>query len=179
MHGLVLCMILVASYWPGLDRISSIRRLPYQEREVRLTNRLHAETPGPVLNSGESGSERFQFPADLVGGGIDKLEIDLSLDPFRVKPIYVQTNSSFSIVCEFVIGKNSHPTDINIISGERFVDPNGAKAGLAKWTFVGLEPNKKYNLVLRWAHNWGYVSLSILGDEMSLSIRLPKDIRVS
>ena len=178
MHGLILCMILAASYWPGLDRLSSITRLPYQQREVRQINRLHHETPGPMLTSEEPGSEGFQFPSDLVGGGIDKLKIDFSLDPFRVKPIYVQTNSSFSIVCEFVIGKDSHPTDIYIISGERFVDPTSAKAGLAKWAFVGLEPNKKYNLVLRWEHNWGYILLSILGDEMSLLIRLPKDNRV-
>jgi hypothetical protein len=139
---------------------------------------LHPERRSPTLNSENPGSDGFQFPSDLVGGGIDKLKIDLSLDPFRIKPLYFQTNSSFSIVCQFEIGKDSHPTDIRLISGGRFIDPNVAKEGVAKWTFVGLEPNKKYNLVLKWVHNWGYTSLSILGDEMSLSVRLPKGNRI-
>jgi len=108
-------------------------------------------------------------------GGIDELKIDLSLNGFGIKPMYFHGNSSFVIVCEFEIGKDSHPTSIRLLAGEMYVDIKAVEAGLAKWTLRGLVPKKKCMLVLYWEHNKGYISLSIFCDQMNLSLRLPKD----
>lgn len=99
------------------------------------------------------------------------LKIELTLEGFVPLGIYIQGNASFSVVCEFRIGTDSHPTGIYWLAGDKYIDTKAAKACLAKWTLAGLEPNKKYVLVLNWEHNGGYVSLSILGDEMCLTYR--------
>lgn len=128
-----------------------------------------------LANKVRSHSLISQFPSDLLLGGIDGLRIDLSLDGFGIKPMYFHGNSSFIIVCEFEIGIDSHPTSTCLLAGEMYVDMKAIKAGLAKWTFRGLEPKKKCVLVLNWEHNKGYVLLSLFCDQMNLSLRLPKN----
>lgn len=104
---------------------------------------------------------------------IGKFRIDLALDGFKIRPIFVQGNTAFSIICQFYIGEDYHPTHISLILGENQLDnADAAKACLAKWTLSGFLPNKKYILVLNWEHIKGYTTLTLTGDQMNLSIRL-------
>jgi len=104
---------------------------------------------------------------------IGKIRIDLSLDGFKVRPIFIQGNTAFSIIYQFYIGEDGHPTHIYPILGDkRLDDADAARACLAKWTLSGLLPNKKYLLILNWEHIKGYTLLTLSGDQMSFSISL-------
>lgn len=59
-----------------------------------------------------------------------------------------------------------------MVGDKRLDDPDAAKACLARWILSGLLPNSKYLLVLNWEHIKGYTTLTLIGDEMSLSVRL-------
>lgn len=108
--------------------------------------------------------------------GADRLSLNVSLDGFRIQSICFQANASFSIVYQFEIGKDSHPMHIYALAGQKWLDdPRAAEAGLATWTLVGLGAGKKYVLVLNWQHAKGYVLMSIVSDQLSLSVRLLKD----
>ncbi len=104
---------------------------------------------------------------------IGKIRIDLSLDGFKVRPIFIQGNTAFSIIFQFYIGEDGHPTHIYPILGDkRLDDADAARACLAKWTLSGLLPNKKYLVILNWEHIKGYTLLTLSGDQMSFSISL-------
>lgn len=98
--------------------------------------------------------------------------IETDLDGFGVRPFWDQANASFSIIFQFEIGKDEHPMHISFLAGDKYIDPKLAEEGLAKWTLAGLETWKKYILILNWEHGVGYTSMSILGDQLKLSIRL-------
>jgi hypothetical protein len=116
----------------------------------------------------QTGKDWESYLAD-----IGKFRIVLTLDGFRLHNIFVQGHATFSIVYKFYLGEDYHPKDIDLILGEEQLDnADAARECLAKWTLSGFLPNKKYRLVLSWEHNKGYTTLTITGDEMSLSIRL-------
>ncbi len=141
--------------------------------------------PGPITDS--LSSDPFPWPKDMSANDpslallesyykdLCKLKIELTLEGFKVEPLWVDINAAFSIVYQFDIGEDSRPIHILLLAGERHIDPKAAAACLAKWSFSGLLPKKKYILILNWEHIKGYTSMSILGDEMSLSVRLQKD----
>jgi hypothetical protein len=160
---------------PDQVRLLSVTGTKATNGQASPSNGQHLEPIIQLANDTGSGSNGSQFPSDLLLGGIDKLKIELSLDGFGIWPMYFQANSSFSIVYQLEIGTDSHPTNIYLLAGEKFIDAKAAKAGLAKWTFFGLEPKKKCVLVLNWEHNRGYVSMSLFSDQLSLSVRLLKD----
>jgi len=124
---------------------------------------------GMLLIGSEAGKGINE--AELLLEDFGKLKIELTLEGFLPLGIYLQANASFSVVCQFQIDTDSHPMNVYWLSGDRYIDTKAAKASLARWTFTGLEPKKKYILVLNWQHMGGYVSLSIQGDEMSLTYR--------
>lgn len=103
---------------------------------------------------------------------IGKLKIELPLDGFAVRDVWVQAHATFRIVVQFHIGEDHHPKDIQLAEGERHIDADAAKACLTKWTLSGLLPNKKYSLVLIWEHGKGYSKLALTGDQMSLEVKL-------
>jgi len=104
---------------------------------------------------------------------IGKIKIDISLVGFNVRPIFIQGNATFSIVYQFYLDEGNHPKDIDLILGKEWLDnADAARVCLSKWTLSGFLPNRKYRLVLRWEHIKGYTTLSVTGDEMSLSIKL-------
>ncbi len=104
---------------------------------------------------------------------VGKIRIDLALDGFKLRNIFVQGNTAFSIIYQFYLGEDCHPTDIDLILGEKQLDnDDAAKACLAKWTLSGFPPYSKYLLVLKWEHVKGYTTLTLIGDQMDLSIRL-------
>lgn len=106
-------------------------------------------------------------------GNVGKISIDLTLEGFKVRPIFVQGNTAFSIVYQFHLGEDCHPTHIYLILGEKQIDNvEAAKACLAKWTLSGLLPNKRYLMVLNWEHIKGYTTLTLIGDQMNLTLRL-------
>ena len=176
MNAPMFFLALAISFAPGQDRLSPITGTNATGGQGFLSI---GDPFSPIIQRAEGtgpGSKGSQFSPDLlVGGGLDKVKIDMSLDGFGIREIYFQMNASFSIVYEFEIGADSHPTRIYSLAGEKFIDTKAAKAGLAKWTFFGLAPKNKYVLVLNWEHNRGYTSMTIHGDQMSLSFRLPKD----
>ncbi|HOW84976.1 MAG TPA: hypothetical protein P5119_06430 [Candidatus Aminicenantes bacterium] len=104
---------------------------------------------------------------------VGKIRIDLALDGFKLRNIFVQGNTAFSIIYQFYLGEDCHPTDIDLILGKKQLDnDDAAKACLAKWTLSGFPPYSRYLLVLNWEHIKGYTTLTIIGDQMNLSIRL-------
>jgi hypothetical protein len=103
---------------------------------------------------------------------VGKHRFEIALDGFEVRPHWVQGNASFSIIFQFNVGDDSHPADIYLVLGEEQIDVDAAKACLAKWTLSGLLPNKKYFLLLNWEHVKGYTMLTIIGEQMSLTIKL-------
>ena len=106
----------------------------------------------------------------------DKLKIELSLDGFRLKPLWFQVNASFDVIYQFWIGDSFRPVRIRPLAGEEALeDPKAAQAGLAAWTFAGLKDGWLYTLVLTWKHNFGWTKLSIVGDQMNLTVRLRND----
>lgn len=177
MRFIKLCLILV-----GFCALS-------QDRSLGATGAIAISGPtspseqhfGPNCQSAnDAKAERMssQSKSGPLSEGADKLRIELMLEGFKVRPVYFQAHVSFSIVYQFMIGTDSHPTYIDLLTGGECIDTKAAEAGLAKWTFAGLEAGKKYVLVLNWEHMRGFVSMSILGDQMSLSVRLPKDIQI-
>lgn len=104
---------------------------------------------------------------------IGKIRIDLSLDGFKVRPIFIEGNTAFSVIYQFYIGEDGHPKHIYPILGDkRLDDVDAARACLAKWILSGLLPNKKYLMILSWEHIKGYTLLTLSGDQMSFSISL-------
>jgi hypothetical protein len=95
----------------------------------------------PANDSGLSSME-YGGESDSYYEGLGKLKIELALDGFKVWPDWVQINASFSVVYQFDLGKDSHPTNILLLTGERHIDTKAAEACLAKWTFSGLLPKK-------------------------------------
>ncbi len=110
--------------------------------------------------------------------GAGGINIRFSLTGFVPGAIYLQGNASFGIIYQFWSGENSHPKDIIALAGEKFLtDPKAAETCLKTWTFLGLEAGKKYTLILNWQHMLGYYSMSIISDQMTLSVRLLKEFR--
>jgi hypothetical protein len=97
----------------------------------------------------------------------------MSLRGFEIRPEWMQAHATFRISFEFYIGEDFHPTHIQLVSGEREMsDIAAAKACLAAWTLSGLQPNKKYLMVLVWEHGEGYRMLTLTGEQMNLTIKL-------
>jgi hypothetical protein len=172
----LLCMVLVTLSLPAQDRLllatgtKAVGSLTFLPTEQRL------DTPDQQLaNNAETAPMSSQSKSGPLSEGADKLRIELMLEGFKVRPVYFQAHVSFSIVYQFMIGADSHPTYIDLLTGGECIDTKAAEAGLAKWTFAGLEAGKKYVLVLNWEHMRGFVSMSIFSDQLSLSIRLLKD----
>mgnify|MGYP001323114733 CR=1 FL=1 len=104
---------------------------------------------------------------------IGEFKIDLSLRGFEISDVWTQAHATFRIIFEFDIGENFHPTHIQLVSGEREIKSiSAAKGGLAAWTLSGLQPDKKYSMVLVWEHGEGYKTLTLAGEQMNLTIRL-------
>ncbi|MCG7853847.1 MAG: hypothetical protein MIO92_15105 [Methanosarcinaceae archaeon] len=104
---------------------------------------------------------------------IGEFKIDLSLQGFEIKDVWMQAHATFRISFEFDIGEDFHPTHIQLVSGEREInDITAAKGCLAAWTLSGLQPNTKYSMVLVWEHGEGYKMLTLAGEQMNLTIRL-------
>ncbi len=129
-------------------------------------DKLPATESNPRIN--QTGKEWESYLAD-----IGKFRIVISLDGFKLRNVFVQGNATFSIIYQFYLGEDYHPKDIDLILGEEQLDSADAARGcLSKWTLSGFVTNRKYRLVLRWEHNKGYTTLTMTGDEMSLSIKL-------
>jgi hypothetical protein len=104
---------------------------------------------------------------------VGKIRIDLALDGFKLHNIFVQGNTAFSIIFQFYLGEDGHPTDIDLILGKKQLDNvDAAKACLAKWSLSGFAPYSRYLLVLNWEHNEGFTTLTLIGDQINLSLRL-------
>ncbi len=101
-----------------------------------------------------------------------RIRIETSLDGFGIRPFWSQANASFSIIYQFEIGEDNHPMHMLLLAGDKYIYPKSAEEGLAKWTLTGLERWKRYVLVLNWEHGLGYTSMSILSEQMKLSIKL-------
>jgi len=128
-----------------------------------------------AINTGPS-SKQTKKEWESYLENIGKIRIDLTLEGFKVRPIFVQGNTAFSVIYQFHLGEDYHPTHIYLVQGERQIDAEAAKACLAKWTLSGLLPNKKYLLVLNWEHIKGYTTLTLIGDQISLMVRLQTPI---
>lgn len=142
-------------------------RAACSEEVVQIAGSVSASQT--VLEGNASLSKEWVTYFENIG----KIKIDISLDGFKVRPIFIQGNTAFSIIYQFYLGEDGHPTHIYPILGDKRLDAaDAAKACLAKWTLSGLLPNKKYFLILNWEHIKGYTMLTINGDQMSLSISL-------
>jgi hypothetical protein len=120
----------------------------------------------------------IQSQSSRLFEGIGKLKIELLLDGFGIKPLWGQMNASFSIVYQFEIGEDGHPMHIQLLVGEKYIDPKAAEACLRKWVLSGLQTWKKYLLVLNWEHSSGYVSMTILSEQISLTMSLQEECPV-
>jgi len=170
-----LCLVLAVFFLPAQDRLflgaganavldpASQSGEPHFGPNVQPAN---DDGVGPMGSRGQS---------DLIFEGVGKLHLELTLDGFGIRDLWAQANTSFSIVYQFEIGKDSHPMHIFLLAGEKYIDAKAAEAGLAKWTFAGLEAGKKYVMVLNWQHARGYVSMSILSDQMTFAVRMQRD----
>ena len=125
----------------------------------------------PAVDSGPSAGQT-QNDWDSYFAYIGRLKIDLQLDGFAVRPVWVQANGSFKVVVQFQIGEDQHPKEIQLVEGERYIDAEAAKACVAKWTLSGLLPNKEYSVFLTWEHIKGYTMLALTGDQLSLAVKL-------
>ena len=127
-----------------------------------------ASESGPPQNPAQS-----KKAWDDYYGRIGELKLDLSLRGFGIKDIWIQANGNFKVSFEFYVGEDSHPTNIQLISGGRELsDVSAAKKCLASWTLSGFQPKKKYLMELIWRHIRGYTTLTLVGDQMNLLIRL-------
>jgi hypothetical protein len=108
---------------------------------------------------------------------IGEYKLDLSLRGFEIRPLWIQANANFKVSFEFYIGEDSYPTNIQLISGDRELsDVAAAKKCLAAWTLSGFQLKKKYLMEVIWRHIKGYTTLTLVGDQMNLLIRLETSI---
>jgi hypothetical protein len=101
----------------------------------------------------------------------EELKIEMTLKGFDVHEAWYQADISLNVVFKFRLGRDFHPMNINLLSGDKYVDENKAKASLATWTFSGLAPNYEYSLVLTWINRWGYTSIKIISDQTEILIK--------
>jgi hypothetical protein len=126
-----------------------------------------------AVNNGDPETKQTGKEWESYLTDIGKFRIVISLDGFKLHNVFVQGNATFSIICQFYLGEDYHPKDIDLILGEEQLDSaDAARVCLSKWTLSGFVTNRIYRLVLSWEHNKGYTTLTMTGDEMSLSIKL-------
>lgn len=140
--------------------------------QMEQDNNAHGQQPAV---DADIAPMSIQSQSSRLFEGIGKLKIELLLDGFGIKPLWGQMNASFSIVYQFEIGEGGHPIHLQLLVGGKYIDLKAAEACLTKWVLSGLQLWTKYILVLNWEHNRGYVSMTILSDQMSLNIRLQKE----
>lgn len=140
--------------------------------QMEQNNNAHCQQPAVDTDIDPMS---IQSQASRLFEGIGRLKIELLLDGFGIKPLWGQMNASFSIVYQFEIGEDGHPMHLQLLVGEKYIDLKAAEACLMKWVLSGLKIWTKYILILNWEHNRGYVSMTILSDQMSLNVRLQKE----
>ena len=119
--------------------------------------------------------DQMNFSVTFPSGGFpgrERIRIGLPVDYRIIEPWALQANASFSIVSHFQTSEELHPTLSTLLAGKMFVDQEVLKACLARSILSGLQSGRPYVLVLYWRHATGFTRLSLLGGQMSLSLRL-------
>jgi len=99
------------------------------------------------------------------------MKIFFSLDCLTVPEMIKEGNASFYLVYRFKVNDEFRPTEIHKII-DPFIGVDKVKLCLKAWKFEGVGKNGEFTMVLCWKHSMGWTSLSIIGEDLDISIKL-------
>jgi hypothetical protein len=95
--------------------------------------------------------------------------MNISFCHFDVRDVIKHGNASFSIVYSFRLAENGRPTEIAALH-DGFVGEEVVSRCLENWEFRGIQPGSEFALSANWKHGIGWVSMSLVTEEISQTV---------